>query len=243
MKAIWSLGLLFSTWAYSLSDEDLVQHVKESIIKANNLESSLNNTPWILNEYGWSSPKVRHLLNNLASYDGCVYFEPGTWAGATFVAALYDNPTTKGYGFEEPVEYGGQSFQKTVEEFNARMLRGQVTNYEWILENVYDWDQSSCLDKMTLYFSDGAFPAEGVPGSIEHFVNVFADTMVVVYDDLNWFKQDIPLAIDRAGYDIIYSEELNSPGNLDISGWWNGIYVGVIKKRTPPVEPSLDETL
>lgn len=243
MKAIWCLGLLFSTWAYSLSDDDLVLHVKESIIKANNLESSLNNAPWILNEYGWSSPKVRHLLNNLASYDGCVYFEPGTWAGATFVAALFDNPTTKGYGFEEPVTYGGQTFEQTIEEFNARMQRAQVTNYEWILENVYDWDQSTCQDKMTLYFCDGAFPADGVRGTIEPFVNIFADTMVVVYDDLNWERAGIPVAIDRAGYDVVYSEELNSPCNLDIGGWWNGIYIAVIKKRVPPMEPSMDETL
>ncbi len=40
---------------------------------------------------GFTSPKVRHLLNNLGSLEGLDYLEVGVHRGATFVATNYKN--------------------------------------------------------------------------------------------------------------------------------------------------------
>ncbi len=69
--------------------ENLKTIVEESISKAERLESKL--PPEIFNLRGFSTPKIRHLLNNLCSYGNCRYLEIGVWAGSTLLPALWKN--------------------------------------------------------------------------------------------------------------------------------------------------------
>ena len=67
----------------------LCQHVHTSIERADQMTSKLDRAAF--QARGFTSPKVRHLLNNLGSLDGLDYLEVGVHRGATFVAANYRN--------------------------------------------------------------------------------------------------------------------------------------------------------
>ncbi len=71
------------------SEKQLVEHVKQSIVRAENRNSKLNRA--VLQISGMSSPKVRHLLNNLCSLPSTVYLEIGCWQGSTWIASLFGN--------------------------------------------------------------------------------------------------------------------------------------------------------
>jgi len=67
----------------------LCQHVERSIELGDQMQSKLDRAAF--QARGFTSPKVRHLLNNLGSLDSLDYLEVGVHRGATFVAANYKN--------------------------------------------------------------------------------------------------------------------------------------------------------
>ena len=67
----------------------LCQHVETSIEQGDQMTSKLDRAAF--QARGFTSPKVRHLLNNLGSLDGLDYLEVGVHRGATFVATNYKN--------------------------------------------------------------------------------------------------------------------------------------------------------
>src|SRR3954466_14824729 len=71
------------------TESQLEQHVERSIERAEEGLSGLDRAAF--QARGFTSPKVRHLLNNLGSLDGLDYLEVGVHRGATFVAANYKN--------------------------------------------------------------------------------------------------------------------------------------------------------
>lgn len=52
--------------------------------------SKLYSEPYLFHDR-MSSPKVRHLLNNLCSLPSTSYLEIGTWKGSTWISALFQN--------------------------------------------------------------------------------------------------------------------------------------------------------
>src|SRR4051812_30601409 len=70
---------------------DLVAHVKRAISEADEGRSRIS--PAALAIEGMSSPKVRHLLNNLCAFDACRYLEVGSYKGSTLCAAMSNNTT------------------------------------------------------------------------------------------------------------------------------------------------------
>ena len=77
-----------------LTDSELllIQKVEYSISNAERGISSLASE--ILKLEGMSSPKVRHLLNNLCALPGARYLEIGSYKGSTWISALYNNSST-----------------------------------------------------------------------------------------------------------------------------------------------------
>ena len=86
--------LLFSLKISCITKEqqDIVNHVKKSITLASEEKSNINKP--ILQMKGMSSPKVRHLLNNLCTLPNCNYLEIGLWKGSTFMSALSNNDSS-----------------------------------------------------------------------------------------------------------------------------------------------------
>jgi len=70
-----------------------ISHTEKSIENSNNAISKL--TPEILaihdGDSCMSSHLVRHLLNNICSFEGCNFLEIGSWRGSTFQSAIFNN--------------------------------------------------------------------------------------------------------------------------------------------------------
>src|SRR2546426_12350592 len=68
---------------------DFVEHTLHSIFAAERGDSKL--TSEILGLAGFSSPRMRHFLNNVCSFPSVNYLEIGTWKGSTLLSASYLN--------------------------------------------------------------------------------------------------------------------------------------------------------
>src|SRR3989304_1141005 len=69
--------------------EELTAHVIESITASERMKSRIPEE--VAQLRGFSSPKIRHFLNNLCSFGECKYLEIGTWSGSTLIPAMYGN--------------------------------------------------------------------------------------------------------------------------------------------------------
>jgi len=208
----------------------LINHVEESIAKADRKVSKINNE--ILAIDGMSSPKVRHFLNNLCSLPGANYLEIGVWKGSTFVAALYGNTEIlkSSIAIDNWSEFGG-----------PRMLWNQNCR-AFLPDNSFQfYDVNSfALDKrkifknpINIYFYDGNHSVESQKRAFTYYNDVFAEVFIAVIDD--WNQIEVKMGTDQAfkelGYTVLYERML--PGDLrggDIVNWWCGLYVAVIRK-------------
>src|SRR3990170_4857741 len=77
--------------------------IETCIDNANNLKSKIDQS--ILDIEGQSSPKVRHLLNNLCSFKNCKYLEIGSLLGSTFCSACYKNNLTRAVSIDNFSEF------------------------------------------------------------------------------------------------------------------------------------------
>src|SRR5689334_19416133 len=81
----------------------LVQHVDTSILLADARQSRLDRAAF--QAKGFTSPKVRHLLNNLGHLDGLDYLEVGVHRGATFIATNYRNALSSAVAIDNWSEF------------------------------------------------------------------------------------------------------------------------------------------
>ena len=70
----------------------IIQHAKKSLRNA--LENKSKITDGYLNVPGYSTPAIKHLLNNLCSLPNAHYLEIGVMYDSTFISALYQNTST-----------------------------------------------------------------------------------------------------------------------------------------------------
>ncbi len=168
---------------------------------------------------GLSSPRVRHLLNNLAA-QAETYLEVGCYLGGTLRAALHGNTLE----YAAAVDNFSMSPDKRKEFFkNTDMLK-----FEFFEEDSFEMDVSKIKKPIQLYFYDGHHSFESQYRAIEHFLPAMADEFVYVCDD--WDMKKIPNATFSACKDLKLKVEevFNLSGGKD-KKWWGGI--GIVKIR------------
>ena len=124
-------------------DIELIKHVNYSIENARRNISKIGDCNWPLYIEGYTSGKIRHLLNNLcANNDNVNYLEVGTHKGATFISAAYRNAGTfigldnwSVYGNQEDVIY--ESINKLDNKQDIKFLRNQIIIYSKHLQDIY----------------------------------------------------------------------------------------------------------
>lgn len=209
----------------------LVANTREAIHRAEQGDSKL--TPEILALGGMSSAKVRHLLNNLCESPGARYLEVGTYAGSTFVSALFRNSftTTAALGIDNYSQFGGFETFKTVTE--NYLIPG---TFSFLKEDFRKVDLAKEQPGTNVYFYDGGHSIEDHRDAITHFWDSLADVFVLVIDD--WLEPEVRIGTQEAFNEILNGDsfviretwELPSRGNGDTEQWWNGVLVAVIQK-------------
>lgn len=136
----------------------MLKNLIKSIDSAFNEKSKINDQ--ILSIKGLSTPKVRHLLNNICSFDGVKYLEVGSFMGSTLCSASFKN-NGKFYGVENFSEIFG--FGKTSYEIKKELFENvdslKQDNITIIEKNLFD-NNISIQEKINVYFYDGQHTLE-----------------------------------------------------------------------------------
>lgn len=164
--------------------ETIVDLVMGSIQKAERLESKI--PVEIANLKGFSTPKVRHFLNNLCSFPGCYYLEIGTWAGSTLIPALWDNSVSNVLAIDD----FSQFTPNEVHGFDARKeLYENIQKYAFHIGRSGFWEGS--MQKMpvaarpsaNVFFYDGPHDAFSTEWAIANYGDHCTDPFILVVDD------------------------------------------------------------
>lgn len=194
-------------------------NIKKAIEQAENLSSKIDGT--VMNELeGLSSPKVRHLLNNLASQSD-TYLEVGCYLGGTLRAALHENR----HLYAAAVDNFSMMPNKRQMFFdNTEMLK-----FDFIEEDSFALDLTKIKKPIKLYFYDGHHSFESQYKAIQYYLPAMADEFVYVCDD--WDMKKIPNATWTVCKDLklTVEENYNLPGGPN-KEWWGGIGILRIRK-------------
>ena len=180
---------------------------------------------------GYSSEKVRHLLNNLCSRENTRYFEIGTWKGSTFISALFGNQKTikDAVAIDDWSEFGGP--EKDFRAHCAHFL--SKVKYRFYAEDCFSIEPKDFFSvPINLFFYDGNNSAEHHEKAFTYYDEIFADVFIVIIDDWNvcQIRKGTFQAFHKLGYKVAYEKFLPAKFNGDKENWWNGIYLAVIRK-------------
>lgn len=235
IRTLTALCLLLNTATYAITFEQecLIKHVKKSIEQAKTETSQV--TREILAIEGMSSPKNRHLLNNICSLPHANYLEVGVWKGSTFISALYKNKLHSAIAIDNWSEFNGPKdvFSQNVKTFldpkNITILETDAFSLD---------KQKTFKQPINIYFYDGDHSFEAHKAAFTYFNDFFADTFIAIIDDYcydapqeNAIQRGTKAAIQELGYNILYEEILTARHNQDTGTWWNGLFVAVIAKN------------
>jgi hypothetical protein len=200
----------------------LIQHVDTSIERGDQLQSKLDRAAF--KARGFTSPKVRHLLNNLGSLDGLDYLEVGVHRGATFVATNYKNRLASATAVDNWSEFAEDG------EVKGEFLRHCSTllepgSYRFIEQDCFTVTREQLRTPINFYLYDGEHSFEAQRQALTHFYAMLDDVFIFLVDDYGWdqAKAGTVEAIGELGLQPLYQRELTD-------GWWNGLYVSVLKK-------------
>lgn len=223
----------------TLSDSDIVNHVKQSIQLANNNESKLNAE--LLAYKGMSGIKGRHLLNNICNRINCRYLEIGIFQGSTFFSALYKNKINA-VGIDNWSEFTHYPESKTKFFTNLDTYKGNNT-VTVLDQDCWTATENDAIDNINVYFYDGGHSEESQYRALKEFFPKMADTFVVLIDDYTKIKGRTAVvngttrALNELPVEILFSQILgpevweNKPqGYVKANEWWRSICVLILKK-------------
>lgn len=198
--------------------------VRRSLVATRRRESRLTQDLLML-PHG-SSPKVRHLLNNLCVRSDCRYLQVGAGPGvASLVAAMQGNDLLHATVFVEPGE-------------SLTFARDMCDKYApGALVNMLDFDfrtvDSTALGTHDVYLYDGHQDAQSYRLALSHLAPALDDVFVLVVDDWNFRRTRLATRriLAELKWGVMFDVALPAHGGHDRRRWWNGLFVAVVDKR------------
>ncbi len=237
------------------------EHINWSVVEAFNFRSNLtekfsekNQGNEILEILGFTSPKIKHLLNNLCNFDGCSYLELGVWAGATFCSAIYNNDihavAVDRYGNSAedicPVTFSPQAWRDLVGNVpimeqcvsNIKKHKNDNSNVQLFQSDIFEFDFNFIKEPINVFMLDCDQTSEDKPDQyfhshvIDHCKEVLADKFIFIKDDWNWSRHSTRLGLDKlTDYKITHDIEIFTQNIEDYTDFWNGIYIALLEKQ------------
>ena len=206
---------------HTLTEDLLLQHVDASIAHADRHESKLDRAAF--QPRGFTSAKVRHLLNNLGSLDGLDHLEVGVHQGATFVATNYRNALASTTAVDNWSEFAEDGARDAFMLGCSTLLR--PGSYRFFEQDCFTVTPAQLDRPINFYMYDGEHSHESQRRALTHFYPMLDDVFIFVVDDYGWAqaKSGTEQAIAELGLRTLYQREL-------AEGWWNGLFVSVLKK-------------
>lgn len=182
---------------------------------------------------GFSSSKVRRLLNHLCRRPGATYLEIGVHHGSTFIPALYRHPNVPATCIDLWVQHPVIKINsRKIFENNLREYLGKDREINIIEADLFTVDLSLISYKVNTYFFDGPHDYEAQRQAFVHFDPVFTDCFIAVVDDYNWqeVREGTQAGIKEMKYHVVYERTLPGDFNGSEREWWNGLYVAILEK-------------
>lgn len=183
-------------------------------------ESKINNT--ILEIEGMSTPKVRHLLNNLCEFNGCKYLEVGSFKGSTLCSAMFANKAIATV-YEDRSEFQDSNI-------SLQQLRDNINRFcEPNSVNLREENFFTSLDdnQYNVYFYDGIHRERYQYEAIRKVKNNMAKESIIIIDDffcsVSKPKKNTFLALNNHNFYIKHYTELTRD-----QGFHGGIGVFVV---------------
>jgi len=194
----------------------MIKHVKNSFTMKSKL------TPEILSLHGMSTPKIRHLLNNLVSMPGSRYLEVGLYKGATFISALYGNSPDYACGVDD-------GWKKTDLTDNTNKYIDTGFDIFWC-----DAFEAKPEGGINIYLYDASHTKEAQINALDYYYDYLADEFIYMVDDFNLRHVRIGTwkVIKDLGLKILYQKWM---GGAEYSErvpkeWWLGFYICILRK-------------
>ena len=214
--------------------ESLVTHLKASLDNAKKHISKIPNDSDILNIKGMTSKDTRHFYNNILSLEldrPLKYLEVGTWAGSSFISALYKNNTVEAIAIDNWSEVFWAEFGGAKQQFIQNLNRYLDKSYKFsfIEKDCFTVDLGDNL--FDIYMYDGGHEYEDHLKAITYFKNNLAESSIIIIDDWNWndVRQGTFDGLEEANLTVIHKEEIITPKNASPS-FWNGMAAFVVEK-------------
>lgn len=209
--------------------EGMVEIVKSSIEKAEQESSKLSHE--VSHLRGFSSPKIRHFMNNVCSYGTCKYLEIGTWSGSTLIPAMFGNDV-EAMAIDNFSQFGPEQHE---DGFDAKKVL--YANIEKFLGNRKKHSLKVCecncfymkpeeVLTANVFFYDGDHSAEATQKAIEVFGATCLNPFLLIVDDLQLAEsvwEGTKKALNK--FTIHASWELKKE-----NGYHEGLYVAVLEK-------------
>ncbi len=161
-----------------------------------------------------------------------MYLEIGTWKGSTLIAALYENQSTvvDAIALDNWSQFGGpQNVCKAhVDQFlkNIPLRFYDAHSFNFPVAERFP-------SAVNIYFYDGGHSQLEQELAFTYYNSALDDVFIAIVDDWNWGRVQTGTfeAFKKLNYTILYEKALFTNANGDSYGWWNGIYVAVIRKN------------
>jgi hypothetical protein len=203
----------------------------DAIQKADRRESALTSLAYSVP--GFSTVKVRCLLNQLCNYPNARYMEIGCWKGSTLTAALYNNNPEYHVAIENFVECK-EITKEVYESFLENCLRVLGKHPNHINQDAFQVDtKKEGIEGINVYFYDGCHSRESTKKAITHYYDSLSDEFILLIDD--WNRASVATGtiegINEVGLKLDFVRILPANGDGDMDNWWSGMFVASCTKR------------
>jgi hypothetical protein len=98
-------------------------------------------------------------------------------------------------------------------------------SYHFLEQDCFSVTREQIRTPINFYLYDGEHSFEAQRKALTHFYAMLDDAFIFLVDDYSWDAAKIGTeeAIGELGLERLYERELTE-------GWWNGLYVSVLKK-------------
>lgn len=175
---------------------------------------------------GFTSPKIRCLLNNLVSYPDTRYMEIGVYHGATLISALYKNNPE----YHVAIDLIGGDDLYTFNS-NCRRILGKEANL--ISGDCWKIDPlERGINNINVYFYDGDHSQESTRKAFTHYYPCLANEFIVLVDD--WLRPEVATGVLEGMRDVglkyEFAKILPARASDDDANWWSGLFVASCTK-------------
>lgn len=207
--------------------------IQRALVSGDTMQSKL--TPEALAVPGFTSLRIRHLLNNLGAIPDRHYLEIGVHRGSTFVSTCFNNKLASATAVDNWSNCARDGLSEKDFFQTCDTLLGR-TKYVCYKQDSFTLQPEQFKQLINLYLYDGDHSYEAQYKALAYFYPMLADEFIFLVDDYSdsfygapHVKNGTQDAIRDLKLKVLFEQEMVGNGER-ADGWWNGFYVSLLKK-------------